>query len=249
MMAKVVGGRDNATTEDVVPDSVDCNPRSQRVIGPEEIACEFLPSVRLPWIRCCINDFEKSAWHSFEWSLVVAAFEEFLVADIAWKNPRRADRDWNTGFDFTVADDEQAQTTTTTTVTVAQRFTQAQVTSARVLDFPFTTESGASWDATNGPDVYLVAMDASGSTVSTSPPLADVEPADLPFPLVFTPFTIADTSERYVLAIYDADTGSADDFIGGIEFDLSARVGVYPETITLDAGAGVVLEVTLDWAP
>ena len=38
-------------------------------------------------------------------------------------------------------------------------------------------------------------------------------------------------------------------FIGGIEFDLSARVGVYPETITLDAGAGVVLEVTLDWAP
>jgi len=150
---------------------------------------------------------------------------------------------------LTVADDEQAQTTTTTTVTVAQRFTQAQVTSARVLDFPFTTESGASWDATNGPDVYLVAMDASGSTVSTSPPLADVEPADLPFPLVFTPFTIADTSERYVLAIYDADTGSADDFIGGIEFDLSARVGVYPETITLDAGAGVVLEVTLDWAP
>lgn len=147
---------------------------------------------------------------------------------------------------LTVTDDDGASSSATRTVDVQQRFTRAAITEVRLRDFPFTTENGAGWDPTNGPDPYYVATDlASETELATSGFYNDVSESDLPLPYSDVEWVIEDLSERHAVSIYDSDT-NADDFISGIEFDLGNQVGTYSETITLEI-EDTTIELVVDW--
>ena len=147
---------------------------------------------------------------------------------------------------LTVTDDDGASSSATRTVDVQQRFTRAAITEVRLRDFPFTTENGAGWDPTNGPDPYYVATDlASGTELATSGFYENVSSSDLPLSYPDIEWVIEDLSERHAVDIYDSDF-NADDFISGIEFDLSGEIGTYSETVTLEV-EGTTIELVVDW--
>jgi len=147
---------------------------------------------------------------------------------------------------LTVTDDDGASSDATRAVDVQQQFTRAAITEVRLRDFPFTTEDGAGWDPSSGPDPYYVATDlASGTELATSGFYENVSSSDLPLSYPDIEWVIEDLSERHAVDIYDSDF-NADDFISGIEFDLSGEIGTYSETVTLEV-EGTTIELVVDW--
>lgn len=147
---------------------------------------------------------------------------------------------------LTVTDDEGASGTATRTVDVQQQFTRATITEVRLVDFPFTTDEGAGWDFSSGPDPYYAAAEVGSNTnLATSPYYNDVAESDLPLPYSDTQWTIDDLEGDYVVDIYDSDTNE-DDFISGIEFNLSNEIGTYSETVTLSI-QGTTIELDINW--
>ena len=113
---------------------------------------------------------------------------------------------------------------------------------------PFTNDSGEGWDYNSGPDVYLTAYNAAEETqeMATDSYFENAGPSDLPLRFDGSPFTITDLSQRYSLNIWDLDSTTDDEFIGGVSYVFGNLVGEYPETKILQAG-GIEYEVSLDW--
>jgi PKD repeat protein len=147
---------------------------------------------------------------------------------------------------LTVTDGEGASSSATQTIDVQQQYTQATVTEVRIQDMPFSNDQGQGWDPFSGPDPYYVAANLdTGSELAASGFYEDVGESNLPLQYPDTEWTISDLSERHLVSIYDSDSNE-DDFISGIEFDLSQQVGTYSETVTLDI-QDTTIELSIDW--
>ena len=146
---------------------------------------------------------------------------------------------------LTVTDSDGASSSATRTIEVQQQFTQATVTEVRLQDFPFTT-NGQGWDPASGPDPYYVAQNTDTETeLAASGFYNDVSEGDLPLVYPDTEWTIEDLEDRYAISIYDSDTNQ-DDFISGIEFNLSSEIGNYPNSVTLNVQE-TTIEVDIRW--
>ena len=168
--------------------------------------------------------------------------------DASGPNPTYAfEEEGNFVARLTVTDDDGATAEAAEAVGVAQRFNQVTVTRVVVTDMPFVNGSGAGWDLASGPDVFFGSFDDEDENLTVSEVVNDVAPSDLPLTLNGGDFTIESFSNRYAIAIFDADNLSNNEFIGGIQFDLEPLVGEYPSTLVLDAGKGVAFEISLDW--
>jgi PKD repeat protein len=170
--------------------------------------------------------------------------------DASGPNPTYVfERSGSVSVRLTVTDDDGATDQAVQTLSVAQQFDQADVKRITVTAMRFTDGGGAGWDLTSGPDVYAAAFALpSEENLSVTGTVDNIAPGNLPLVLNSGAFSIDDLSARYAVAIYDEDNLDADDFIGGIEFDLSSLVDEYPETFVLDAGAGTAFELDLEWS-
>lgn len=124
-------------------------------------------------------------------------------------------------------------------------YTRATVTRVVVQDMPFTS-GGANWDVFSGPDVYYAAFDGNDNRIASSNIYTDASGT----PLVFSnaSFVMDNFAEEYSVNLYDYDSATSDDFIGGIVFTLNG-VGAtsdFPSTISLNTG-GIRLEMEVTW--
>ncbi|MEI2693696.1 MAG: hypothetical protein V9E90_01370 [Saprospiraceae bacterium] len=105
--------------------------------------------------------------------------------------------------------------------------------SVSLLSFP-PTDNGAGWDLLDGPDVYFVLLYNSTVIYSTKdtrytnaisgPLLWDIQ----------TNVNFDHPADAYVLAAYDYDDTSADDFMGAINFVPYIANKGFPTSITWD---------------
>ncbi len=147
---------------------------------------------------------------------------------------------------LTVTDDDGDSDRASQTISVRQQFTQVSITNVELIDMPFST-NGQGWDPFSGPDVYVQVTDDNDNVVTESGFYPNISESDLPLNYSDAAFTITDLSEPHSISIYDSDN-NADDFIGGIVYTYENSVGEYPETFRLDAGGGIVYDVTLEWS-
>lgn len=145
---------------------------------------------------------------------------------------------------LTVTDDEGASDTTTRAIDVVPRFTQAEVTEVRLVDFPFTTDSGAGWDADSGPDPYYRAGILGDRLYAESGRYNDVAQSDLPLSYRDQDWFV-ELGEDNAIEIYESDPND-DDFISQVEFSLESEIGTYPETVTRSV-QGTTIELDIDW--
>ena len=170
------------------------------------------------------------------------------VQDASGPSPTHAfERGGRFRASLTVTDDGGATGQASRSVAVAQRYDRVTVTEVTVVDAPFVDAAGEGWDFTSGPDLYVAAFDGDGQNLSVSGYYEDVRPGDLPLAYPEGGFTVGDLGERHAVDVWDYDPANDDDFVGGILFTLDHLVGEYPSTERLDAGAGVVLELSLEW--
>ena len=118
--------------------------------------------------------------------------------------------------------------------------TSMQIKTVRITDFP-ATDGGAGWDLTNGPDVYIKILRGnanlyeSGKFDNATPPLA------------YNPNTILFAPEsRHSLLLYDFDSSSNDDYIGGINFTPYVKDQGFPVEIYLSVG-GISATLTVEY--
>jgi len=126
-------------------------------------------------------------------------------------------------------------------------FDQVKIESITLNNFPFTTDSGESWDFGSAPDPGIqVVNDTDGSLETTTSFFTNVSSENLPLEYANSPFTIGDLSALYSFELYDDDT-NAPDFIGGVVFDPERLTDNYPESTTINAD-GISYTLELNWS-
>lgn len=180
---------------------------------------------------------------SYSWD-----FDSDGVQDASGPNPSHEfPSEGNFAVTLEVTDNEDATNTASESISVSQQYTRVRITDVVIEDMPFTNDSGQPWDFSSGPDVYFsVFNETDDEFVSRSNTINNVEPPDLPISPSGGEFTITNLSDEYSINLIDDDT-SDDDFIGGIIFEYGNLIEDYPGSIELDAGGGIVLDVSLEW--
>lgn len=133
-------------------------------------------------------------------------------------------------------------------ITVNQRFTRARIASLSVVQMPVKETSGDEWDADSGPDLfYTVRVLGAIPSIGSSAVLADANQYALPVSLGGIPGVIEGLGVDHKVSLFDRDE-NADQFMGGITFDLGDSVGTYPASTRLSAG-DYSFDVELEWLP
>ena len=122
-----------------------------------------------------------------------------------------------------------------------------KVTKITVTDFP-PLDNGASWDAFDGPDMY-VEFTYNGQVVHTT---GYYEDADSQIDYEYTPTTnlhLFVPEDQYNIDIYDYDDGiTAPDWMGGYTFTPYSDNNGFPTKITLEeAGANTSFELEIEY--
>jgi len=107
-----------------------------------------------------------------------------------------------------------------------------RVTKIQVLGFPPTMSSGSGWDVGGAADIY-VEFEYGSNTLYTS---GSVTNASYNSTYQFTPSSslwIYYPTDQYVIRLYDDDTTSGDDYIGGYSFYPYSNGNGFPSTISI----------------
>lgn len=97
--------------------------------------------------------------------------------------------------------------------------TSMKITKIRVIDFPMTDSTGATWDVGSGAELYVQIKDESGNTVFDSPGYLPDAPDNTT--INYTPDSSVDIdcpTCQYTLYLYDYDDLDADDLVGNLSF-------------------------------
>ena len=124
--------------------------------------------------------------------------------------------------------------------------TKIRISKIKITSFP-QYDGTESWDFGSGPDIYVMLY--KGDTfIHEQPGL--FENADSSQDYIYTPTSyieISDTTAQHGLYLYDYDSGSDDDYMGGILFYPYNNTNGFPTTMNLDAGNGITFELTLSY--
>lgn len=124
--------------------------------------------------------------------------------------------------------------------------TKVRISKIKITSFP-QYDGGSSWDIGSGPDIYVELL--LGSTQIHEQPTM-YENATSTQDYTYTPSSyidLTDATAQYTIRLYDYDSGSAADFMGGILFYPYSNTGGFPTTINLDAGGDVTFELTVSY--
>lgn len=107
------------------------------------------------------------------------------------------------------------------------------ITSVRATDWP-ATDGGAGWDLDGGPDVYLMILDHTGSTVWESQDYYQDATPSVNFSV--SPSLQIDPTSQYTFRLMDYDVTSPDDWMGGVVSVLYRPNEGFPSTVSISAG-------------
>lgn len=120
------------------------------------------------------------------------------------------------------------------------------VTKIEVTRFP-PTDNGGGWDITSGPDIYTTLSYGSTTIFNAPTYFQNADPSRTyswdPSPAI----SIDYPRDKYTIRLYDFDSGSADDFMGGIEFTPYAPNNNFPSILNLDAGGSVAFRIHINY--
>ena len=121
-----------------------------------------------------------------------------------------------------------------------------RISTIKITDFP-QYDGGSSWDFGSGPDIYVELL-LGNTTIHEQPTM--FENANATQDYTYTPSSLVDLTDataQYTIRLYDYDSGSDDDFMGGILFYPYSNTNGFPTTINLDAGGDVTFELTVSY--
>jgi len=122
-----------------------------------------------------------------------------------------------------------------------------RITSITVTSFP-ATDGGAGWDLTSGADIFPI-LSLGGTTLWNSPNyVTNANPSN---EYLFTPspsIVLSSPTSQYTLRLYDYDSPSPDDYMGGVNFTPYNSTSGFPTTINLaPSGAAVTFRLTVSY--
>lgn len=122
-------------------------------------------------------------------------------------------------------------------------YTNFKITSLKITAMPFVDGSSASWDISNGPDVYFNITDGTNILFDgRNYHYTDVTSIDLPLAWNFTTaYQITNLNSTQQIEVYDYDTPDADDYIKLVTFKMSDYKSGYPTSITRTNGTLTVV--------
>jgi PKD repeat protein len=137
---------------------------------------------------------------------------------------------------LTVKNSDGLQNIINKTATIKDVPSKLKITSMIVNAMPFLDESGASWDITDGPDVFFLFTDDGFTSYFETGVYNDVVSGNLP--LTYSngfPLTLINLDYEFQIHCYDYDLLDDDDFIGGYYFTIRDEMPTngdpYPSTI------------------
>jgi PKD repeat protein len=144
--------------------------------------------------------------------------------------------------------------TTSKVVTIQNEITNCRIVSITVNSMPFTDGSGFTWDSPSGsspigPDVYYKIGYGTGTIYYDG--IADIlnEMTFNDLPIGWTlpiPFEITPLNLYRNIYIYDYDSPSGSQLIGGVNFNPSISVTGYPSTATIN-DQFITITLGLEW--
>lgn len=104
-----------------------------------------------------------------------------------------------------------------------------------LTDFPITDSNGGSWDLSDGADVFIK-ITKGGTTIYESDYVLNKFA-----PLSFTPnVEFSDPTDSYTIGVWDYDSTSADDYLGGITFTPYQKGKKFPTSFAVNCSSCVV---------
>ncbi len=130
--------------------------------------------------------------------------------------------------------------------------TKVVISKVTITNMPFLNSSGAGWDPSNGPDVYLKITDKQNNELidGSGSVLDDIIPTLLPISWNITSgLTITDFTSSIFIDLWDYDTFDSDDYIGYAGFNFSnytEGANAYPASITITQN-GITAKLDISW--
>jgi PKD repeat protein len=138
---------------------------------------------------------------------------------------------------------------TTKTVNISAP-TSVTVTGVKVEALPLTKPNGGGWQSNSGPNVYFTLEDSRAILV-TGQTISNVTQSSLPllWNIASAGLRITDFSANYSVALWNKNTITSDDFIGGYSFSFGSYAALgYPSSVVLYlAGQPLKIELTVQW--
>ncbi|MEN8858463.1 MAG: hypothetical protein ABF260_10435 [Flavobacteriaceae bacterium] len=120
------------------------------------------------------------------------------------------------------------------------------ISEVRIKRFP-QSDGGSSWDIGSGPDIFI-SLSKGSALFHTQPTYFENATSGNNYVYRPTPsIDLTDVTARYSINLYDYDTGSSDDWMGGIYFTPYYSDNEFPEIISVDAGAGLAFELKVNY--
>ena len=140
---------------------------------------------------------------------------------------------------------------TTKTINILPPPTTLKINKITVTGMPFIDGSGAGWDPSNGPDVYLNITDTNNNILSGPTSIINnVTSANLPLIWTYTtPYVITNFTSPQFINLWDYDTLDPDDYIGYVGFLISnytTGTNPYPSSITKTQNS-ITVVLTVTW--
>jgi PKD repeat protein len=139
--------------------------------------------------------------------------------------------------------------TTTKTVNISAP-TSVIVTGVKVEALPLTKPNGGGWQSNSGPNVYFTLADSKDVLV-TGQTFSNVAQSGLPllWNIASTGLRITDFSATYSVALWNKNTFTSDDFMGGYTFSFGSYAALgYPTSVVLYLpGQPIKLQLTVQW--
>ena len=113
--------------------------------------------------------------------------------------------------------------------------TPTSVTVSKIIltNYPMVDGGGVGWDLSNGPDVFLsINQGSTANNVQFSGIAYDVTGSTITYITNF-PYNFLNPSNTYTIGLWDYDSTSADDYMGGIFFTPNNYKSGFPATINL----------------
>lgn len=118
--------------------------------------------------------------------------------------------------------------------------TQIKISKIEITRFP-ATSSGAGWDLTSGPDIYLQ-LSLGSTTIWESGYYQNADPS-FSYSFDLNPIiSLTNPNDQYTIRLLDFDDFDPNDFMGGINFTPYNNSNEFPTVLTIDAGGTVAFK-------